>query len=171
MKNINFYANIAAYNADTNRPTTESTASSVNDGTGVIISGKNILVDKAGAGIGDIVVFDKTTSLKKFIKFGTYHAASLPASIVTIGVAYKKDESKVYIAAKSNAATSRWAQGYKVKLNGFDFATGGTFTITVNSTTTANIVYNIGSDLARWYYATERAHSLLCRRHAYSNEQ
>lgn len=148
MKNINFYTNIAAYNADTNRPTNESAGSSINDGTGIIIAGRNILVDKAGAGVGDILVFDKTTSLKKFIKYGTYHAASLPASIVTIGVVYKKDESKVYIAAKSNATSARWAQGYKVKLNGFDFATGGTFTITVNSTTTANIVYNIGSDLA-----------------------
>ena len=66
---------------------------------------------------------------------------------MTIGVVYKKDESKVYIAAKSNAATSQWAQGYKVKLNGFDFATGGTFTIT-NSTRL--IVYNIGSDLPQW---------------------
>ena len=148
MKNINFYTNIAAYNADTNRPTNESTGSSVNDGTGIIIAGKNILVDKAGAGVGDILVFDKTTSLKKFIKYGTYHAASLPASIVTIGVVYKKDESKVYIAAKSNATSAIWAQGYKVKLTGFDFDTGGTFTITVNSTTTAEIVYNIGSNLA-----------------------
>lgn len=148
MKNINFYTNIAAYNADTNRPTNESAGSSVNDGTGIIIAGKNILVDKAGAGVGDILVFDKTTSLKKFIKFGTYHAASLPASIVTIGVVYKKDENKVYIAAKSNATSAIWAQGYKVKLTGFDFDTGGTFAITVNSTTTANIFYNIGSDLA-----------------------
>ena len=148
MKNINYYANIAAYNADANRPTTESVASSVNDGTGVIIAGKNILVDKAGAGVGDILVFDKTTSLKKFIKYGTYHAASLPASIVTIGVVYKKDESKVYIVAKSNATPDIWAQGYKVKLTGFDFDTGGTFTITVNSTTTAEIVYSIGSNLA-----------------------
>lgn len=148
MKNINHYANIAAYNADTNRPTNESVGSSINDGTGIIIAGRNILVDKAGAGVGDILVFDKTTSLKKFIKFGTYHAASLPASIVTIGVVYKKDENKVYIAAKSNATSAIWAQGYKVKLTGFDFDTGGTFTITVNSTTTAEIVYSIGSNLA-----------------------
>lgn len=148
MKNINHYANIAAYNADTNRPTNESVGSSINDGTGIIIAGRNILVDKAGAGVGDILVFDKTTSLKKFIKYGTYHAASLPASIVTIGVVYKKDESKVYIAAKSNATSAMWAQGYKVKLTGFDFDTGGTFTITVNSTTTADIVYSIGSNLA-----------------------
>ena len=51
MKNINHYANIAAFNADTNRPTNESTASSINDGTGVVFAGRNILVDKAGAGV------------------------------------------------------------------------------------------------------------------------
>ena len=148
MKNINLYNDTAAYVADVNRPTDESTVSHILDGTGVKFEGVNVLVDKAGAGIGDILVFDKTTSLKKFIKFGTYHAASLPASIVTIGVVYKKDESKVYIVAKSNATSARWAQGYKVKLNGFDFATGGTFSITVNSDTTAEIAYSIGSNLA-----------------------
>jgi hypothetical protein len=148
MKNINKYLDTAAYTSDTNRPTTESTVSLILDGTGVKFEGKNVLVDKAGSGVGDILVFDKTTSLKKFIKYGTYHAASLPASIVTIGVVWKRDEKKVYIVAKTGASESRWAQGYKVKLNGFDFATGGTFTITVNSITTANIVYNIGSDLA-----------------------
>jgi hypothetical protein len=148
MKNINFYANIAAYNADTNRPTTESTASSVADGTGVIIAGKNILVDKAGAGIGDIVVFDKTDSKTKVIKYGTYQAAGFPANLVPQGVIYDKDEAKCYVTSPSYLPAKRWAQGYRVKLTGFDFATGGTFTITVNSTTTADITYNIGSNLA-----------------------
>lgn len=148
MEYVKFYNTISEYNADTSRPTDKSTSCFVNDGTGVVYFGKNVLVNKSAAKIGDILVFDKSDSLKKFIAYGTYHAASLPASIVTIGVVYKKDESKVYIVAKSNATAARWAHGYKVKLTGFDFATGGTFTITVNSTTTANIVYNIGSDLA-----------------------
>lgn len=148
MKNINYYTDLAAYNADTNRPTNESTASSVADGTGVIISGKNILVDKAGAGIGDIVVFDKSDSKTKAIKYGTYQAAGFPANLVPQGVIYDKDEAKCYVASPSYLPYNKWAQGYKVKLTGFDFATGGTFSITVNSKTTADIVYNIGSDLA-----------------------
>ncbi len=148
MKNINKYLDTAAYAADTNRPTDESTVSLILDGTGVKFEGVNVLVDKAGAEIGDILVFDKTTSTKKFIKYGTFHAASLPASIVTIGVVYKKDNTKVYIVSKRNEGTYRWAQGYKVKLTGFDFETGGTFSITVNSDTTAEIVYSIGSNLA-----------------------
>lgn len=148
MKNIKRYTDLAAYNADTNRPTTESTASSVADGTGVIIAGKNILVDKAGAGIGDIVVFDKADSKTKVIKYGTYQAAGFPANLVPQGVIYDKDEAMCYVTSPSYLPSKRWAQGYRVKLTGFDFATGGTFTITVNSTTTADITYNIGSDLA-----------------------
>ena len=148
MKNINLYNDTAAYVADVNRPADESTVSHILDGTGVKFEGVNVLVDKAGAEIGDILVFDKTTSTKKFIKYGTYNAAKLPASLVSIGVVYKKDSTKVYIVSKRNEGSYRWAQGYKVKLTGFDFATGGTFSITVNSDTTAEIVYNIGSDLA-----------------------
>ena len=148
MDYIRYYNTIAEYNADTTRPTDKSVTCYVNDGTGTVYTGRNVLVDKKAAKIGDILVFDKSDSLKKFIAYGTYHAASLPASIVTIGVVYKKDENKVYIAAKSNATSAIWAQGYKVKLTGFDFDTGGTFTITVNSTTTADIVYSIGSNLA-----------------------
>jgi len=63
-------------------------------------------------------------------------------------VIYDKDEAKCYVISPSYLPSKRWAQGYRVKLTGFDFATGGTFTITVNSTTTANITYNIGSNLA-----------------------
>ena len=148
MKNINLYNDTAAYAADTNRPTDESTVSHILDGTGVKFEGINVLVDKAGSEIGDILVFDKTTSTKKFIKYGTYNAAKLPESIVTIGVVYKKDSAKVYISSKKNEGSYRWAQGYKVKLTGFDFATGGTFSITVNSDTTVDITYAIGSDLA-----------------------
>lgn len=148
MKNINRYTNIAAYNADTNRPANESTASSVADGTGIIIAGKNILVGKAGAGVGDIVVFDKSDNTTKAIKYGTYQSAGFPSNLVPQGVIYDKDEAKCYVTSPSYLPAKRWAQGYRVKLTGFDFATGGTFAITVNSTTTADITYNIGSDLA-----------------------
>lgn len=148
MKNINYYNDYATYTGDTNRPTTESTVSSVGDGTGVIFAGKNILVEKSGANIGDILVFVKTTNSLKFIKYGTYYAAGLPASVTTIGVVYKRDEKNVYIVSKSDAGSYRWAQGYKVKLTGFDLATGGDFTITVNSTTTANINYTTSDTLS-----------------------
>ena len=148
MKNINLYNDTAAYTADTNRPANESTVSHILDGTGTKFEGKNILVDKSGAEIGDILVFDKTTSLKKFIKASTLNVATLPASIVTIGVVYHRQGDNVFIVAKHNAPAAVWAQGFKSKLTGFDFATGGSFTITVNAVTTAAINYSAGQTLA-----------------------
>lgn len=148
MKYLNKYATTAAYTADSNRPTTESTVSLIQDGTGVKFDGKNVLVEKAGAEVGDILVFDKTTSTKKFIKAKTLNVATLPASLVTIGVVYRRDESKVYIVAKTNEGNQILAQGYKVKLTGFDLVNGGVFSITVNATTTTNITYTAGTTLA-----------------------
>ena len=141
MKYINNYLTKASYTADSNRPTTKSTVSNVADGTGILYEGKNVLVDKAGAGIGDIAVYNTSVSAVQFIKFGTYNAATLPASITILGVVYYRTENRVNIVSKNNQASARWAEGYKVKLAGFDFANGGAFTITVNTTTTAAITY------------------------------
>ena len=88
MKNLNKYTNTAAYTADTNRPTNQSTVSLIEDGTGIKFDGKNVLVEKAGAGIGDICVYNKTLLRKQFIKEGTYVAATFPANLVIMGVVY-----------------------------------------------------------------------------------
>jgi hypothetical protein len=141
MKNINLYADTAAYVADANRPIDESTVSHILDGSGTKFEGKNILVDKPGAEIGDILVFDKTTSLKKFIKASTLDMATLPVSIVTIGVVYHRQGDKVFIAAKTNATAARWAQGFRAKLYGFNFSTGGTFNIQINGVNSPAVVY------------------------------
>lgn len=140
-KYINNYANKAAYTADSKRTTTKSAVSNVADGTGVVFDGKNVLVEKAGAGIGDIAVYDTAVSAVRFIKFGTYSSATLPASITILGVVYYRTENRVNIVSKNNQTSARWSEGYKVKLSGFDFVTGGIFTITVNATTTAPITY------------------------------
>ena len=140
-KYINNYANKAAYTADSKRATTKSTVSNVADGTGILYEGKNVLVDKAAAGIGDIAVYNTSVSAVQFIKFGTYNATTLPASITILGVVYYRTENRVNIVSKNNQASARWADGYKVKLSGFDFVNGGTFTITVNTTTTVAIPY------------------------------
>ena len=147
MKYINNYLTKAAYTADTNRPTDKSTASNIADGTGILYEGKNVLVEKAGAGIGDIAVYDTAVSAVRFIKFGTYNATTLPASITILGVVYYRTENRVNIVSKNNQASARWAEGYKVKLAGFDFVNGGSFTITVNATTTAPITYTSADTL------------------------
>lgn len=147
MKYINGYDTKAAYTADANRPTGLSTVSSIKDGTGVVFDGKNVLVDKPGAGIGDILVYNTKTASLQFIKLDTYNAATLPAGITPIGVVYYRTENRVNIVAKNNAASAKWAVEYIVKLSGFD-AAGGSFTVTVNTTSTAAIAYAAGASLA-----------------------
>ena len=148
MKYINNYQTKAEYTADANRPTTKSTVSNLQDGNGVIFEGKNILVDKPGTGIGDIVVFNTATNSVQFIKYGTYNAATLPAYLTILGVVYYRTENRVNIVSKNNQASARWAEGYKVKLAGFDMVNGGSFTVTVNSTTTAAITYTSADTLS-----------------------
>lgn len=147
MKYINEYATTAAYTADTNRPTTASTVSNIEDGTGLKFDGKNVL--SLSPGIGDIVVFDKTTLTKKFIKVDTYNAATLSPNLVVMGVVYDRTEKEVRVVAKNEIPNQQWAAPYRVKLTGFDLATGGSFTITVNATTTATINYAISATLAQ----------------------
>lgn len=147
MKNINKYTNLAAYVADTNRPTNESTVSSIDESKVLKFDGKNVLVDKLGASIGDILVYNTKTASLQFIKLDTYNASTLPSGITPIGVVYYRTENRVNIVAKNNAASAKWAAEYIVKLSGFD-AAGGSFTVTVNTTSTASIAYAAGDSLA-----------------------
>ena len=144
MKYINKYNTIAQYNADANRPTTDKTVSSIVESGEVKFDGKNVMVDKPGAGIGDILVYNTKTASLQFIKLDTYNAATLPAGITPIGVVYYRTENRVNVVAKNNAASAKWAAEYIVKLSGFDSA-GGSFTVTVNSTSTAAIAYAAGA--------------------------
>ena len=147
MKYINKYDTITQYSADVNRPTTDRTVSSIVESGEVKFDGKNVLVDKPGAGIGDILVYNTKTASLQFIKLDTYNAATIPAGITPIGVVYYRTENRVNIVAKNNASSSKLTAEYIVKLSGFD-ASGGSFTVTVNSTSTASIAYDAGASLA-----------------------
>lgn len=150
MKYINKYADTAAYTADAARAAlTRSNISLIEDGTGIKVDGFNVLISKETCGIGDIAVYDKATATKRFIKAGTYNAASLPANIIVVGVVYNRTGNTVRIVAKNNATSGRWAAGYTQKISGFVVA-GGSFTITVNAITTGaiNYVYADTSSLA-----------------------
>ena len=109
MKYINKYDTKAQYDADANRPTTDRTVSSIVESGEVKFDGKNVLVDKPGAGIGDILVYNTKTASLQFIKLDTYDAATLPAGITPIGVVYYRTENRVNIVAKNNAASAKWA--------------------------------------------------------------
>jgi hypothetical protein len=98
-------------------------------------------------GVGDVCVFDTAVSSVMFIKYGTFYAATLPSTITILGVVYYRTENKVFIVSKNNQSSVMWADGYKFKLSGFVFTSGGSFTITINTTTTASISYTTSDTL------------------------
>jgi hypothetical protein len=139
MSQVNKYANRAAYEADNSRLKTQSAVSYVEDDGELIYDGVNTVVRKSAAGVGDLVVFDKTDEVLKFIKGATLVADKMPAELVPAGVVYGRHGDKVRIVSLENAtyngSTSiRWAAPYEVALSGFDLAAGGTFTLRINST-------------------------------------
>lgn len=139
MSQVNKYANRAAYEADNSRLKTQSAVSYVEDDGELVYDGVNTVVRKSAAGVGDLVVFDKTDEVLKFIKGATLVADKMPAELVPAGVVYGRHGDKVRIVSLENAtyngSTSiRWAAPYEVALSGFDLAAGGTFTLRINST-------------------------------------
>nr|WP_321523339.1 hypothetical protein [uncultured Macellibacteroides sp.] len=147
MKYINNYDNLATYTADGNRPVDKSTVSNIADGTGLKFEGKNIILEKESAEIGDICVYDKITRRKMFVKFSTFASALLPVNFIVVGVVYYRTTDKVHILSGWQDS-AQWGAPYQVKLTGFDLSVGGSFTITINATTTAAIEYATTDTLA-----------------------
>lgn len=149
MKFINKYADLAAYTADTNRPTTAEVVSKIaND---LRYEGKNIILPLSSAEKGDTIVYDKNDLTRKVVKLGSLNTATLGSNFVIGGTTAWRDEKFVYQVANGNAgntATYQWGGPYRVKVSGFDFATGGSFTITVNSTTTGVVTYTTSDTLS-----------------------
>ena len=139
MSQINKYADKAAYESDTARLRTLSSESYIeNDGV-LLYDGVNAVIPKSAAGVGDLVVFDKTEGVLKFIKGATLVADKMPAELVPAGVVYGRHGDKVRIVSLENAtfdgSTSiQWAAPYEVALSGFDLAAGGTFTLRIYNT-------------------------------------
>lgn len=135
MSQVNKYANRAAYEADNSRLKTQSAVSYVEDDGELVYDGVNTVVRKSAAGVGDLVVFDKTDEVLKFIKGATLVADKMPAELVPAGVVYGRHGDKVRIVSLKNAIVNgsnvmRWANSYKVALWGFDLAAGGTAVLT-----------------------------------------
>lgn len=134
MNNIRHYNDKAAYDAEASSRAgaTGSVISNVVDGTGIKYDGKNVIAPLSSSQPGDIVVYDKVDLAHKVIKVGTYHVASfLSDRFVVGGVVYAVEGNTVMVMAKDKLDSARYAQGYKVKLTGFNFSVGGSFTITL----------------------------------------
>ena len=152
MSQINKYADKAAYEADTARLKTLSSESYIeNDGV-LLYDGVNTVVRKSAAGVGDLVVFDKTDGVLKFIKGATLVAEKIPSALVPAGVVYGRHGDKVRIVSLDNATYNgsmsiQWAAPYEVALSGFDLAAGGTFTLRIYNTD-FEFTYPAGATLA-----------------------
>lgn len=153
MSQINKYADKAAYEADAARLKTLSSESYIeNDGV-LLYDGVNTVIRKSAAGVGDLVVFDKTDSTLKFIKGDTLVTEKIPPQLIPVAVVYARQGERVLIVSLENATvgSQRWAYSYEVALSGFDLAAGGTAVLSFGQGIYAielPITYAAGASLA-----------------------
>ena len=142
MKYLRNYANKAEYNADNTRPTDSSVVSNIKTGE-IIYEGKNIFVPKESANVGDILVIDNGEL--RYIKLDTYDTSL--TTVEPIGVVYYRTDTEIRVIYKDSLGNAQWAAPFRVKVEGFDLASGGTHEISVNSTT-YQFSYSAGATLA-----------------------
>ena len=140
MKNIKSYANKAAYDADATRPTNQSLVNMVVDTNSIIRKGVNIITEGGFAGVGDTVVYDTIDLRPKVVKLGTLKLP-LPSRYIIVGTVWGRNEKNVFVVSNQYPSSTTWGAPWKVKLSGFSFASAGSFTLTINSTTTGVISY------------------------------
>jgi hypothetical protein len=150
MRNIRKYDTLAEYQADATaiENIAGSVVSAVVD-TGIKYDGNNLFAPLSAAQQADIVVFDKDELVHRVVKYGTFDSASFPDRYVIGGVVHAREGDVVKIIAKDKLANAKYAQGYKVKLTGFNFATGGSFDISLvdRETKSGTINYNTSATL------------------------
>lgn len=153
MSQINKYADKAAYEADAARLKTLSSESYIENDGELIYDGVNTVIRKSAAGVGDLVVFDKTDSTLKFIKGDTLVTEKIPPQLIPVAVVYARQGERVLIVSLENATvgSQRWAYSYEVALSGFDLAAGGTAVLSFGQGIYAMelpITYAAGASLA-----------------------
>lgn len=153
MSQINKYADKAAYEADAARLKTLSSESYIENDGELIYDGVNTVIRKSAAGVGDLVVFDKTDSTLKFIKGDTLVTEKIPPQLIPVAVVYARQGERVLIVSLDNASggSQRWAYSYEVALSGFDLAAGGSAVLSFGQGIYAMelpITYAAGASLA-----------------------
>jgi hypothetical protein len=146
MKNINNYINLAAYEADANRPTGQNTVSLIKDINIIKRNGVNIITEGRFAGVGDTVVYDTVDLRPKVVKLGTL-TLPLPSRYIIVGTVWGRNEKNVFVVSNQYLPSAQWGAPWKVKLSGFSFASAGSFTLTINATQTAAISYTTSDTL------------------------
>ena len=115
MKNINKYDNLAAYEADTNRPTDENTVSLIKDINIIKRKGVNVIVPSIYCSVGDTVVYDTEEGKYKVIKNGTVNRTLLSSRYIITAVVAERSNTSALIDAGVQVS-KQWAASYKVKM-------------------------------------------------------
>ena len=150
MDNIRIYNTLADYQSDAAAIAALSgSVVSAIIGTGIKYDGKNVVVPLSAAQPDDIILFDTIELKYKALKYGTYKSSTFPSRYIIGGVVYERLGDIVTIMAKDKTDSLRYAQGYKVKLTGFDFSTGGSFGIsfTGRATQSGTVTYTSADTL------------------------
>ena len=145
MKHINKYTDQSAYIADTNRPKSEPTVSKIAEKM-QYDKGDNLILEDGYCAIGDTVVYDKIDKRRKIVKLGSLKPATLDSRYVIGGTVYARTNNEMFVVANEDCGNQQWAAPWRAKLTGFS-ASGGSFTITFNSSTTSVITYDAGESL------------------------
>ena len=145
MKHINKYTDQSAYIADTNRPKSEPTVSKIAEKM-QYDKGDNLILEDGYCAIGDTVVYDKIDKRRKIVKLGSLKPATLDSRYVIGGTVYARTNNEMFVVANEDCGNQQWAAPWRAKLTGFS-TSGGSFTITFNSSTTSVITYDAGESL------------------------
>lgn len=133
MKYIKKYDNQASYDVDTTRPIDGSVISMVGEQK-IISDGVNVIVPMSSATRGDIALYDNIEKKVKVAKALTFDKEKLDGRYtICDAVAIEQRGDKMLFLYKKDAGEHRWAQGYQVKLEGFDLANGGSMNITLTA--------------------------------------
>lgn len=145
MKHINKYTDQSAYIADTNRPKSEPTVSKIAEKM-QYDKGDNLILEDGYCAIGDTVVYDKIDKRRKIVKLGSLKPATLDSRYVIGGTVYARTNNEMFVVANEDCGNQQWAAPWRAKLTGFS-ASGGSFTITFNTSTTPAITYTADDTL------------------------
>jgi len=107
----------------------------------------NVIVPSIYCEVGDTVIYDTVEEKYMVIKNGTVNRTLLSSRYIITGVVASRTNTSALIDAGVQES-KQWGAPYKVKMSGFSFVADGSFTITINSTTTAIINYTTTDTLA-----------------------
>jgi hypothetical protein len=127
---INRYDTAAAYAADTERLNTKSAISQIDENNSMLYDGVNCIVyEKDEAGIGDLVIFDKSKDKIGYIKAGTVSASALAGNLIKCAVVYARKGDNLLIAALNNLPNAIAESPFSFKISNIDPSIIGTLTI------------------------------------------